>query len=137
MDRFTRFSHTAAGLLVAALALPDGAQSSIPDTATMQGAHVRQICETILRVSPGEADFDGCVSGLLDALSVGRHDPGALPIPIADDPDAGVSYYAVSNNTRFHRDQLACAQLGFDAGSFTSCVMNLSGTLQAIDHPLG
>src|ERR1700749_4678848 len=113
----------AAGLLVAALALPDGAQSSIPGTDAPQGAHVRHICETILRVSPGEADFDGCVSGLVDALAVGRHDRGTQPIPIASDPDAGRSYYAVSNGTRFHRDQLACAQLGFDASAFTSCVM--------------
>ena len=137
MDHFTRFSHMAAGLLIAALALPEDAQSSIPVNASDQGGRVRQICETVLRVNPGEAVFDACVGGLEDSLMVGRHDPAAQPIPIAEDPDAGRSYYAVSNGARFHREQLACAQLGFDATAFTSCVMNLSGTLQAIDHPMG
>jgi hypothetical protein len=135
MDHFTRFSHMAAGLLIAILALPEDAQSSIPVNATDQSGRVRQICETVLRVNPGDAVFGACVDGLLDSLSVGRH--AAQPIPIAEDPDAGRSYYAVSNSARFHREQLACAQLGFDAGAFTSCVMNLSGTLQAIDHPMG
>jgi hypothetical protein len=137
MDHFARFSHMAAGLLIATLALPEGAQSSIPVDSTDQGTRVRHICETVLRVSPGDAAFDACISGLLDSLNVGRHDAAAHPIPIADDPDAGRSYYAVSNGARFHREQLVCAQLGFDAGAFTSCVMNLSGTLQAVDHPMG
>lgn len=137
MDHFTHLTHMAAGLLIATLALPEGAQSSVPVNATDQGVRVRQICETVLRVSPGEAAFEACVGGLMNSLSVGRHDLAARPIPIADDPDAGRSYYTVTNGTRFHREQLACAQLGFDATAYTSCVMNLSATLEALDHPMG
>ncbi len=137
MDHFTRFSHMVAGLMIATLAVPDGAQSSIPANATDPGTRVRQICETVLRVSPGEAAFEACVGGLTDSLSVGSRDPAAQPIPIADDPDAGRSYYTVTNGTRFHREQLACAQLGFDTTAYTSCVMNLSATLEALDHPMG
>jgi hypothetical protein len=118
MSQFTHRMHVAKIVVIAALTLATAAQARIdsPDRATIQGARVRQICETILRVQPGEADFNGCVSGLTDSLGVGNHDDAAQTIQIAADPDASRSYYAVSNGDRFHREQLACAQLGFDAG---------------------
>jgi hypothetical protein len=141
-----------------------------------------QICQSIIRVQPGESQFDGCVSSLTDSLESARGEravvqarhacfaqglrsgsadlslcllraadtkpgPGAIELPaiasvtvgIMDDPQSSKSYFAVSPDTKFRRDQQACARLGFDPafGAFANCVADLQGMLQAIDAPEG
>ena len=47
------------------------------------------------------------------------------------------SYFAVSPHVAFQRDQLACAELGFEPGSgeFDSCATGLEAALFAADNP--
>ena len=140
----------------------------------------RQVCQSVIRVQPGESHFDGCVSSLADSLenvsrartvtqardacfaqkpnSVNlnlcllkaadtRPDPDAIELPdtasvlagIADDPQSSKSYFAATPDTKFRREQQACARLGFDPafGAFANCVANLQSTLQAADAPEG
>ena len=137
---------------------------------------VHQICQTVIRVQPGESEFDGCVSSLADSvesasrgravaqardvcfeqgLKPGSADlslcllraadtmpgpgtvdlPGTASVATADDPRSANSYFAVSPDTKFRREQQACARLGFDPAfaAFANCVANLQSTLQAID----
>lgn len=52
-------------------------------------------------------------------------------------PGGPKSYFYASNQDRFRREQLACAEIGLDptSGAFGSCVAGLRATLFALDNP--
>jgi len=124
-----------------------------------QLALTRQICGSVIRLQPGEEQFDGCVSSLTDSLrSAGRdravrlaHDDCLARGLRRDSPDSAVcvlkatepepaqssrSYFTVTPGVARQREQQACAQLGFDpaTGAFANCFADLSSTLRNIDH---
>ncbi len=51
---------------------------------------------------------------------------------VADDPLFARSWFAVTPDTKFRREQQACARLGFDPAlhAFAQCVADLASTLQ-------
>jgi hypothetical protein len=60
---------------------------------------------------------------------------GEIERVAASDSDQG-SYYTVTPEERYRREQYTCAQLSFEPGtaSFDGCVANLDATLFAIAH---
>jgi hypothetical protein len=82
-------------------------------------------------LTPGEAAFDECELRLANARPA--------PAPVGDAPpvSGGRSYFSGSRADAAHRDELACARLGFDpAGTaFQSCVGNLRGALARASMP--
>jgi hypothetical protein len=132
--RSTRASTLLAACMLIASAVSPVRAASDSAVSPDQARGARQICQTVIGVSPGEEAFAECVSDLQDTPS--SHAEAGRLVHIVGDPTVGQSYYSVSNGTRFHREQLACVQLGVDPVAFTSCVMNLSATLQASDHAM-
>jgi len=165
-----------AGIVAQAQASSDFNNGPTPN----QLAQARQICESIMRVRPGEEHFDGCVSSLTDSLEVASHSrimqqahndcfakglkPNTSDLAVcilqaadtntntdstnppnianmnasqAEDAELSGSAFAASPDVIFRREQLACAQIGFDPafGAFANCVANLSVTLESVDHP--
>ena len=62
--------------------------------------------------------------------------------PVRDDgaqviPGGIRSYFMISRETAYHRDQLACVRLGFDPdqGAFTACVTDLKAALARASEP--
>jgi hypothetical protein len=92
-------------------------------------------------LKPGSADLSLCLLRAADTTP----DPAAVKLPdiasmtagVAADPQSSKSYFAVTQGTKFHREQQACAMLGFDPafGAFANCVADLQSTLQTIDMP--
>jgi hypothetical protein len=179
MTHFAKTAGTgAATALIGAIAIAGlivPAQAS-GKTGTEQFAG--QICQSVVRVQPGESEFEGCVSSLASSMeSVSRNravarardacfaqrpapgstilnlcllraadtkpDPTAVELPdiasatagVANDPQFTKSYFAVTPDAKFRREQQACARLGFDPafGTFANCVADLQSTLQGID----
>ena len=98
-------------------------------------AQVQQVCETVVRLRPGEVHFDACVSSLAGSLRDMKPEHGAMPaIEVAETPEsyAGTSFTAVR-----HREEQACARVGFNPafGAFSSCVADLQASLQWYDTP--
>ena len=123
-----------AGVAACATTGPDRSGSA----AAVERARVGQICATVIRLSPGEAQYEGCVSSL--AASARSLDPGrAAPPPSAEGPGASRSYFFASSDEVLRREQLSCARLGLDPanGAYTYCVANLAATLATIDAPAG
>jgi hypothetical protein len=123
-----------AGLVGCASAATNNPGNLTPD----QHARVTRVCETVLRVHPGEQHYDGCVESLSDTLgTVGRAQSAQSPRG-SPAGASSTSYFYASVDEIHRREQLSCARLGFDpaAGAFASCVAGLAGTLAAIDMPL-
>jgi hypothetical protein len=137
-------------------------------------AHVGQVCQSIIRVQPGEEHYDSCVESLSDSLqssgagravSQARGDclakgfaqgssalavcelqstgappaePGDDTLVAANEPGGAKSYFSASPHDSFRREQLACAELGFDpaGGAFGSCVADLQAALFSADNPM-
>ncbi len=64
-------------------------------------------------------------------------DPPRGPDYSAPAPGGSRSYFLVSRDTAFQRDQLACAKLGFDPAqsAFADCASNLRGALARASDP--
>jgi len=182
----THFAHTARTHAVAALigAIAIAGMGTPAQASGKTGAEplAQQICQTVIRVQPGEYHFDGCVSSLAAsvdsasrdrAVAQARNDcfvqglkpgsadlglcllragdatpgPSAIELPdatrvttaITDDPRSSKPYSSISSDAAFHREQQACALLGFDPafGAFASCVTDLQNTLRPIVLPEG
>ena len=158
------FAVAAASLLVA----PARAQG-------VQG--VGQVCQSVIRVQPGTAQYDGCVESLSgSAASIGQgrammqaHDacldrglqpgtpalaectlsqagarPAAAAIKASDSvapqmqtPGGSKSWFSISRDDQFRRQQLACARIGLDptSAAFDGCVAGLGSTLFELDNP--
>ncbi|HEY1631421.1 MAG TPA: hypothetical protein VGF56_08895 [Rhizomicrobium sp.] len=125
----------------------DGCTSSLSDSleSISRGRVVAQARNACFAqgLKPGSADLSLCLLQAADTTP----DPAAVKLPdiasmtagIAADPQSTKSYFAVTPSTKFHREQQACAMLGFDPafGAFANCVADLQGTLQAIDASEG
>ena len=124
-----------------------------------QSGRARQICKVVIQVQPGEEQFDGCVSSLMDSLrNVGRNhalqlahdDCLAKELGVgssdfaecvsrtaeAEPAQSSRSYFTASPEVVLERERMACAQLGFEPATraFASCFGDLSSTLRYIDH---
>jgi hypothetical protein len=127
--------------------------------ATAELSRIGQICETVIRVQPGDEHYVGCVESLSDSVQSARQDR-VVQQPSEDCLDRGfksgspdlarcapesaeaqarssTSYYYASRDDVFRREQLSCVRLGVDpvGGAFSSCVASLAGTLETIDMP--
>lgn len=56
----------------------EGINGNANDPARGEIAQARQVCETVVRVRPGEAHFDACVSSLTDSLNDARRDRAVM-----------------------------------------------------------
>src|ERR1700722_16746432 len=116
---------------------------------------VGEICQTVIRLPPGGAQYESCVLSLADSLrSVGGDralreaqgdclDKGLAPdsrslagciLPSNDaQPGSSKSYFYVSQRVVSRREQLSCRRLGFKPSdsAFADCVANLDGRLFA------
>ena len=119
-----------AGVAACATTRPDRAADPIT-------ARAGQLCASVIRLSPGEAQYEGCVSSL-SASAHGLDQASVLPGP-TDEPGGSRSYFYASSDDVFRREQLSCARLGLDPadGAYASCVADLEATLAAIDNPAG
>jgi hypothetical protein len=121
----------------------DGCVSSLTDSAQSISrgravAQARDVCFA-RGLKPGSTDLNLCLLRAADT----KADPDAIDLPdtagvaagMTNDPQSSKSYFVVSSDTKIHREQEACARLGFDPafGAFANCVANLQGTLQGID----
>jgi hypothetical protein len=126
----------AGAMLVAATAASaQGANGNANYPARDELAQAQQVCETVIHFRPGEARFDACVSSLVVSLSSVNRDHAAIQaIGNAEDPE---TYVGTSFDAVFHREQQACAHLGFDPAfsAFTNCVGNLQANLEWLDFP--
>ena len=123
----------------------EGCTSSLSDSleSISRGRAVAQARNACFAqgLKPGNADLSLCLLRAADTTP----DPAAVKLPdiagmtagIAADPQSSKSYFAVTPGMKFHREQQACAMLGFDPafGAFASCVADLQSTLQTIDMP--
>ncbi len=179
MTRFAKLAGAgAAAALIGAIAIAGLIVPAQASGKTGIEQFAGQICQSVIRVQPGESEFEGCVSSLANSMeSVSRNravaqardacfaqrltpgsavlnlcllraadtklDPATIELPdiasatagIADDPQFTKSYFAVTPDAKFRREQQACARLGFDPafGAFANCVADLQSTLQGID----
>jgi hypothetical protein len=177
MTFFTQMVRAPAAVLIGAITVASIAAPAQASGKTGAELLVRQACQSVIRVQPGESYFEGCVSSLADSLESASRaravaqardvcfalglkprsadlslcllkaadtkpgpdaelpDTASMAIGVADDPQSSKSYFAVSSDTKIHREQEACARLGFDPAyaAFANCVANLQSTLQGID----
>ncbi len=108
------------------------------DPSTTASSQVGRLCASVIRLSPGEAQYEGCVASL--SASQRTFAPmQAAPSASAEAPGRGRSYFYASSDEVFRREQQSCARLGLDpaGGAFSSCVADLAATLAAIDTPAG
>jgi hypothetical protein len=135
-----RALHTAvviagAMLMASTAANAQGAYGNANYPARDGFGHVRQICETVVRLRPGEAHFDACVSSLVESIQSTRPDHRVMQQVVnaeVPEPYVGTSFDAVH-----YREQQACARLGFDPafGAFSNCVANLQANVERLDFP--
>ena len=120
-----------------------------------QGASPRQICHDVMRLSPGEALYEGCVASLEEfrrsaaadpagglspgACFAGRASRGNADIKMCEAPGTSVSFYAASFDTKIDRERRACALLGLAPRgvAFTRCVSNLQDSVDTAGEPDG
>jgi hypothetical protein len=161
-----RYWRKAATVAISALALTSAAvcaeaATSNPSTpAADQIGGVGEICQTVIRLQPNGAQYEGCVSSLsgsLQALSQDRalqqahadcvhmafksESPASAECALqSSDIERGASksYFSASPQEVFRREQLSCARLGFepDGAAFAGCVADLQATLFAADDPM-
>jgi hypothetical protein len=140
-----RLRRTSAAIMAGAIALASvaagaRANAAIPDAG--QAASVAEICQTIIRLEPGGAQYEACVLSLAASQrSLGR-DRVAQEARIALHSTDGTatssrSYFYASEREVFRREQLSCARLGFDRGdgAFATCVADLDGRLFEANNP--
>jgi hypothetical protein len=157
-----RLRRKTAGVAAGAIALASVAayaRADAPGADAGQDASVAEICQTVVRIEPGGAQYEACVLSLADSLrSLGRDramrqaridclDKGLRPDSrgLAErtlqltgaGPTSSRSYFYVSQSEVYRREQLSCIRLGFDPadGAFADCVANLDGGLFAADNP--
>src|ERR1700691_2371608 len=100
--------HTAvaiagAMLMASTAANAQGAYGNANGPARDGLVQVRQVCETIVRLRPGEAHFDACVSSLADSLNEARRDRVVVqPVVNVEGPE---SYAGTSFDAVHHREQ--------------------------------
>ena len=131
--------------IAAALATLAGCATAEPynpgHLAPDQLARVGEICQSVLRVSPGEQHFVGCVESLSQsARSAGEVHVASSLSDASSGPverKSSASYFAVSTAEVRRRVQLSCVRLGLDPTGvdYPSCVANLAGTMQGFDLP--
>jgi hypothetical protein len=100
-----------------------------------QLAHIRQVCETVVRLRPGEAHFDACVASLSGSLFDARR--AQRPMEPAGDVQAPYAAVGSSFDAVRHREEQACVRAGLvpSSGAFPDCVANLQAVLQWLDFP--
>ena len=128
----------AGAMLMASTAADAGGTYGNANSPARDGlVQVQQVCQAVVRLRPGEAHFDACVSSLADSLNEARRDRIAVqPVVNAEGPE---SYVGTSFDAVHHREQQACVRLGFDPafGIFSNCVADLQFALQRLDVPEG
>jgi hypothetical protein len=121
----------------------DGCVSSLTDSAQSISrgravAQARDVCFA-QGLKRGSADLSLCLLKAADTRpgpdAIELPDPASVVAVMTDDTQSSKSYFAVSSDTKIHREQEACARLGFDPAyaAFANCVANLQSTLQGID----
>jgi hypothetical protein len=87
-------------------------------------------------LTPGSSDLSVCT------LRSAKSDQGGLAVTLpreaaAPVPGGAKPYAYASNQDRFAREQLACAEIGLQpvSGAFDSCVASLAAALFAADNP--
>jgi hypothetical protein len=149
----------AGAIALASVAVYARAGAANPDNpAADPVVGVGEICQTTIRLQPGDAQYESCVLSLADSLRslAGDHalreaqisclDKGSTPdsglaecaSPSTDaDPRSSKSYFYVSQRVVSGREQLSCVRLGLKPGdsAFANCVANLDGRLFAADNP--
>jgi hypothetical protein len=150
----------AGAVALASVAVYARAGAANPDNPAADAVvGVGEICETVIRLQHGGAQYESCVLSLADSLrslgsdralreaQVGCLNKGPTPDnrrlaectlqSIGGEPRSSKSYFYVSQREVFRREQLSCVRLGFNPGdsAFADCVANLDGRLFAADNP--
>jgi hypothetical protein len=140
-----RLRRKSAAIVAAAIALASvvvGAQANAANPDAGQATSVAEICQTIIRLEPGGAQYEACVLSLAGSQrSLGR-DRAVRQAQVALEssgaaPTSSRSYFYASEREVFRREQLSCARLGFepDDGALANCVADLDGRLFEADNP--
>ena len=139
-----------AGWIGAALALAGsfagtaGAAGAPHHLSKADLAPIAQICERVVRVTPGEAHYNACVAALAETratASVSQGDASLGRIVAASDRTeavaGGPSYFYASPRESVRRNRIACAQLGVQPAGpdMERCVVLLTSALAAADNP--
>jgi hypothetical protein len=140
-SRAARVRRKLTAIVAGAIALANVAVCARADTADPDAGQivgVGEICQTVVRLERGGAQYEACVLSLADSLrSLGavRHTQPLQSTTAA--PTSSRSYFYVSQREINRREQLSCLRLGFDSadGAFADCVANLDGRLFAADNP--
>jgi hypothetical protein len=140
-----RLRRNSAGVMAAAIALASVAVCARADTANPnagQAAGVAEICQTVIRLEPGGAQYEACVLSLADSLRSLGHDHATQRAQVAlqstgGTPASSRSYFYASEREVYRREQVSCIRLGFDPmdGAFATCVANLDGRLFEANNP--
>ncbi|HEY3888408.1 MAG TPA: hypothetical protein VGL73_07535 [Caulobacteraceae bacterium] len=144
----------AGAIALASIAVCARAGSANPDAGQIVG--VGEICQTVIRLEPGGAQYEGCVLSLSNSLRVLGRDralreakvhclddglkPGLAECALQStgaQPTSPRSYFYAPQREIYRREQLSCTRLGFAPGdgAFANCVANLDGRLFAADNP--
>ncbi len=147
----------AAAIALASIAHCARADAVNPDAA--QPADVGEICQTVIRLEPGGAQYEACVLSLAGSQRGLGRDPAVRQAQFhcLDNglkPDsrgfaectlqstgaastASRSYFYASQREVYRREQLSCVRLGFETtdSAFADCVTHLDGRLFAADNP--
>jgi hypothetical protein len=133
----TRFRRGPAGTVAGAMALASiavGAPAGAASPDVNRTAGVADICQRVIGLEPGRAQYEACVLSLADSLR--DRDRVALQSSGAPPASSG-SYFYASEREIHRREQLSCARLGFQPadGAFADCVADLDGRLFVADNP--
>ena len=115
----------------------DGCVASLSDSldGVSQGRALWTAHDACLQkgLKPGSPDLAVCT---LRSSQARPADASGLTLASAA-PGHAKSYFSASNRDRFHREQLACAELGLNpvAAAFDSCVAGLRSSLFEADNP--
>jgi len=150
-SRPARLRRKSAAIMAGAIALASvavcaRADAANPDTGQIIG--VGEICQTVIRLEPGGAQYAACVLSLADSLrGLSKTDcldqglkPGLAACTLQStgpEPTSSRSYFYASQREIYRREQQSCVRLGFEPadGAFADCVANLDGRLFAADNP--